>query len=243
MKKNYWTVRAEHYNKLYWVTDKYLLQQLINFCKLKKSDIIHEIGCGTGVVSQAIIPIVRQVVASDNAVEMLYQLHRHEKIITMCLDLEQDPVFLEDFDKIIARMVFHHINDLEKGLNNCYKMLKPDGSLIIQEGIPPTENKTIIEWYKYVMGKKEKRHTFTETQMYWLLTGCGFRNITSKVITDKNFSVSNWLASSGQDKKVCKEIYELHKTAPEYIKKVYNMRITKDDILINTKVLLIKGTK
>ncbi len=243
MKTEYWIVRAKKYNELKWVTDYYLLNQLIMFCNLKKTDIVHEIGCGTGVIAKAIAPKVKQVVASDYATEMLTQLHADEKIITMCSDVEQEPVFLEDFDKIIARMVFHHIDDLEKGLNNCRKMLKYGGSIIIQEGIPPTEDKAIIDWYTYVMGKKEKRHTFTETRMHIILGWCGFRNVESKVITDKNFSVSNWLASSGQDAKVCQEIYELHKKAPYRIKKAYNMRITKDDILINTKVLLIKGEK
>jgi len=241
MKKDYWIIRSKKYNELEWVKDTYLLDQLIQFCDLKKTDIVHEVGCGTGIVSQAIVSKVKQVVASDNALEMIAQLHTKKKILTMCMDLESDIPFTNDFDKIIARMVFHHITDLDKVAKKCHNMLRHGGYLIIQEGIPPSEDRKIVNWYSKVMAIKEKRNTFTETGMHLFLSLAGFRNIESKVIIDKNFSVRNWLESSGQSEEIIEKVYELHRKAPYYIKKAYNMQVKKDDILIDTKILLIKG--
>lgn len=243
-KRDYWIIRSKKYDQLKWVKDKYLLDQFIKFCNLKSWDAVHEIGCGTGIVSKAIKDKVGQVIASDNAIEMLVQLHREKKIISMCMDLENEWIWTKQFDKIIARMVFHHIEDLLKGFDNCYKMLRQDGWLIIQEGIPPSNDKKVIDWYSYIMGLKEKRHTFLKQSLKGFLEFAGFRNKQSKIIIDKEFSVTNWLSSSGQNKKLIKKIYDLHKNAPDYIKKAYKMKIKKDgEIIIQTKVLLIKGQR
>jgi len=243
---DYWKIRAKQYDQLKWVQKKSLLNNLITFCDFNSQDIVMDAGCGTGVVAKAIADKVLKVAAMDNSEDMLSQLELdNPKIIPICADLQKPMYeFNDNFDKIVSRMVFHHIDNLEAGFHNCYNMLKEGGSFIIQEGIPPSETPEVVSWYSHVMAMKEKRHTFTESELKIRYFVGEFQNIETKIIEDKGFSVLNWLRMSGQENSVLKKIYLAHKNAPESIKKAYGLKIKEDgDILINTKVLLIKGTK
>ena len=267
MKHDYWTVRSGKYNKLKWVTNEYLLNSLIDFCDLQDTDVVMEAGCGTGIVSKAIVDKVACVVASDYSIDMLQQMNNDMGIITVCQDLQEYTPFICSFDKIIGRMVFHHINDLRTAFSNCHQMLKPEGRLIIQEGVPPSEDPEVVEFFTKVMTKKEERNILTKDYLINCFKEI-FPNDTKRIdlrdngrvgysgysrlwnlveykeIYDKEFSVNNWLVNSNQPKKLQKEIYDLHLNASEKIKDVYRM-VVKDDgeIIMQTKVLLIKGVK
>lgn len=243
MKQDYWLIRSEKYNQLNWVTKQSNLDTLIEFCNLKTTDNVLEVGCGTGVVSKALVEQCNQVVASDFSKDMLFQLESNDNIITMCCDLEKMKCFDNCFDKIVGRMVFHHIENLSVGFKNCYNMLKKGGELIIQEGVPPRYDKETVKWFSDTFALKEKRHTFTFDSLYDLFCEANFDNIQTKVIIDEKFSIKNWLINSNQNQEIQDIIYKRHLDAPEEIKKVYNMRITNEDILIDSKILIIKGVK
>ncbi|MCK7528387.1 MAG: aminotransferase class I/II-fold pyridoxal phosphate-dependent enzyme [Ignavibacteriales bacterium] len=68
------------------------------------------------------------------------------------------------FDKIVGRMVFHHILDnLDRAFLRCYDLLKCRGRLIIAEGVPPAEDPEVVDWYTEMFKHKEVRRTFTKT--------------------------------------------------------------------------------
>ena len=76
-------------------------------------------GCGTGLVTLALQPYVREVVAADSSQGMLQALAeklpgaRISNVETVKLDLEQEPWQGEPFDAIVSNMVLHHIQDVE----------------------------------------------------------------------------------------------------------------------------------
>lgn len=241
--KDYWSIRAQNYNKLQWATNKILLQKLINFAKLRKQDKVIDVGCGTGVLANLLVDKVEQVYAIDKSEEMLIQSKFNPEIYYRQWDLEDYFYIDNHFDKAIARMVFHHIDNLEKAFKVCYDLLVKSGWFIIEEGISPSENPKVRKWYSDVMGLKEKRHCFSIRQLKKLYLKAGFKNIKTKEIINKNFSINNWLSSSGQDKKVLKEIYDLHLNAPKFIKDIYKMVNKNGEINVQTKILFIKGQK
>jgi len=49
----YWEIRSRGYKDLEWVKNKKFLSEMISACKCSKSDIVLEIGVGTGVVSNS----------------------------------------------------------------------------------------------------------------------------------------------------------------------------------------------
>jgi hypothetical protein len=56
-------------------------------------------------------------------------------------------------------------------------------------------------------------------------------------------SMSNWLSNSGLPDDICEKIVKLHLEADEHFKKVYNMRVTPEDIYFDWKFVFIAGTK
>jgi hypothetical protein len=108
-----------------------------------------------------------------------------------------------------------------------YDLLKDGGSLIIAEGIPPSEDKDVVDWYAHMFSFKEKRRTFTPTQLVNYLQHNGFVNVSSFVYVMKNFSIRNWLINSGLNNRLQNKILKLHLEAGEKTKSLYNMKVTK----------------
>ena len=241
--KTFWNIRSAKYDKLYWTKDKSYLQHIIQASRLKKKDIVLDVGTGTGAVAKAVKPYAKHVVGLDTSDSMLDK-GKWQGFSVIKWDIS-DLIFANNaFDKIIARMVFHHVLDnLDRALLRCYDMLKFKGILTIAEGVPPSEDKDVVDWYSYMFSFKEKRRTFTESQLKKLFKRNSFSKIRSEVYTMRNFSIKNWLINSGLDKKLQKKILKIHVEASAKIKALYNMRITKDDCFVDTKNVIIVGQK
>lgn len=98
---------------------------------------ILEVGCGTGALwSDNIdrIPAGWQLVLSDSSPGMLdivqAQLNRLPQVTDIVLaDIQAIPYCDESFDAVIANYVLYHVADLEKGLAEIARVLRPGGSL------------------------------------------------------------------------------------------------------------------
>ncbi len=240
--KDYWKLRAEHYNKINWVTNKKLLSKLIKFANLKKKDKVIDVGCGTCILANIMMDKVKTVYAIDKSKSMLSKAKFHSDIFYQEWDIGYNYWLQDYFNKVIARMVFHHINNLKKTFEVCYNLLSKKGWLIIEEGISPSDDKKVLKWTKEIRDLKEKRNHFTIEGLIKHYKKAGFKNIKTKILI-KKFSLKNWLNNSWKDKKLFDYIYNKHLNAPNYIKKAYNMKILKEDIILQTKTLLIKGQK
>ena len=90
---------------------------------------------------------------------------------------------------------------------------------------------------------KEKRVTFYEQDLIVLMKRSAFKDIRLKIVYLRKMSVKNWLVNSGLKKAIQEKIYNLHKDAPEYFKKDYNMIETGKDCLIDMKMVVLIGRK
>ena len=143
---------------------------------------------------------------------MISQTIKNKKVVFLYHNLEN--MLPLRFDKIICRMVLHHIDNIYKVIENLYNMLDRYGELIIEEGgIIPRKKKKVFNWYNNMMKLKEKRHNFTEEELITYLKETGFRNITTKTGVRK-FSINNWLRNSGESISLQKKIYDIHYKAP-----------------------------
>ena len=95
-----------------------------------------EYGCGTGLLSFALQPDLRQITLADTSQGMLDVLG--QKIASagvtnmrpVRLDLATDPLPTERFDLTYSLMTLHHIHDTDDILKKFYELLKPNGYLI-----------------------------------------------------------------------------------------------------------------
>jgi len=241
--EKFWEIRAANYDKLFWVRDNSYIEELIRLAEFDKGDIVLDVGSGTGAVAKAIQPYVNHTVAIDISDAMLSK-GQWEGISVVKWDIS-DLLFVNNlFNKIIARMVFHHIFDeLDRVLVRCYDLLKKSGKIIVAEGVPPTDEEEVVDWYTEMFKLKEERRTFRSNEMALYLKKNGFKDIFQTRHIMKNFSVKNWLENSGIDRKRQQKIMEMHINANEKIKDVYKMRIINNDCIIETKNIITVGRR
>lgn len=239
----FWNIRADRYDRLYWTKDESYIDSIVRASRFRRNDIVLDVGTGTGIMARAIKPHVRHVVGLDVSSSMLGR-GRWEDFSVVKWDIS-DLLFANNiFDKVVARMVFHHILDnLDRVLLRCYDLLKEDGTLVVAEGIPPSDDKEVVDWYTHMFSFKEKRRTFTCRDLEGYLLRNGFVSVESRMHIMRDFSIRNWLVNSGVPREIQKKIMGMHLDASPVIKKHYNMRITRGDCLIEAKNVIVVGKK
>ena len=240
--EQFWKIRSEKYNNLKWVTNQPYIEAFISSANFNKNDLVLDVGTGTGVIAHALAPLVKEIIGLDISQDMLEHSNWKNNKYFIKRDIRKSIFSKNVFDKITARMVFHHIiEDTQKAMDECYKVLKEGGKMIISEGIPP--NPDLKEEYNEIFKLKEERLVFLEEDLVELMKKSGFRNI--KVITHimENFSVKNWLENGCLSKEKQDRIFEMHVTASDLFKKSYNMKIVNGDCLIDVKNLILVGEK
>lgn len=243
--EQFWKIRSEKYNHLKWVNDPLFHQAFISSADFNKSDLVLDVGTGTGIVANYIAPYVKIVIGLDTSQEMLQQCQQknHNSNVYFVKRDIRDPFFHDNvFDKVTARLVFHHIiEDTQKAMDECYRILKNGGKIVLSEGVPPTPE--IKQDYARIFKIKEERLTFLEADLRELMEISGFKNLRVTTHIMENFSIRNWLENSGLLKEKQDHIFTMHVEGSDDFKKAYNMKILKDDCLINIKNLIVIGKK
>lgn len=239
----FWHIRSAKYDKLFWTKDDAYIDAILKAGKFSKKDIVLDVGTGTGIIAREVQPLVRHVIALDNS-EAMIDKGKWAGFSFIKWDIAERLFKDELFDKVVARMVFHHIFDeLHTAFVRCFDLLKKGGMLIVAEGIPPKEDPEITGWYTEMFKYKEERRTLTANEIVTFFGNAGFTNIKSHIHIMRNFSVNNWLQNSGLDESNIEKVKELHLTAPVKVKRAYHMRVTDGDILIDTKNIIVTGVK
>lgn len=240
--EQFWKVRSKKYNNLKWVTDKSYLNAFVSSGNFNKEDIVLDVGTGTGIIAHALAPLVKEVIGLDKSQDMLEHSNWKDNKYFIKRDI-RDPLFYDGvFDKVTARQVFHHIlENTQKAMDECYRVIKKGGFIVLSEGIPPSPE--VKKDYAEIFKLKEKRLTFLEKDLIKLMRRAGFKKIKSIIHMMKNFSIKNWLENSGLPVKKQNEIFEMHVSGSEVFKKAYNMKIANNDCLIDVKSLILVGEK
>ena len=115
-----------------WLFDRY---------KIKKNDIILELGCGIGNHALKHSKIVGKnglVLATDYSSESLKVLKKNLKkknIIIKCISMDDIPGYLKNrkikFDKIISSYALYYAKNPIRVIRECSKFLKPKGKFLI----------------------------------------------------------------------------------------------------------------
>lgn len=102
-----------------------------------------DLGCGGGHVSFAAAPHLREVVATDLSPRMLAVVAKAaaEKCLTNLVTREcpAEALPFEDasFDLVMSRVSAHHWGDLEAGLHEAARVLKPGGTGAFVDSVSP----------------------------------------------------------------------------------------------------------
>lgn len=242
--KKFWAARAKKYNNLEWANKGDYLHAFLNCGKFHEDDVVLDVGTGTGIIAHTISPFVRKVVGIDISEDMMKRAQNpaYKNVQWRRMDAHEMKFRAGTFDKVTARMVFHHIIDhTQKAMKECHRVLKKGGRMIFSEGVPPTKH--VVPFYTEMFKLKEERITFMEEDLTLLMEKGGFARISKKIFWIRQASIKNWLDNSGLPKETTDKIYQMHIELDEQGKRDYNMTITASDCLIDMKFIILVGEK
>lgn len=239
-----WTQRAKKYNNLDWVNRDVLMSGIVQIAKQISPGKILDLGTGTGKVLKAIKNMnpTAECWGVDYSQAMLEKVENKESYtlkVSNAEDLKEIPS--DYFDLVTARMVFHHINNLQKAASEVKRILKKGGCFILCEGNPPSQR--TIKWYTEMFRYKEDRYTLTEVDLINILVYAGFQDITTKTIIMPNCSLNNWLDNSGIPQENIDIIKKMHYEADDYVREDYRMATKDSDCFMDWKFSITFGFK
>jgi len=96
-----------------------------------------DFGCGTGLVTLRLAPLVKSITGVDSSRGMLNVLVAKvakqdvTNVRTLLLDLEAGDALSDEYDLIVSNMTLHHIREVGPLLARFYKAISPGGHLCL----------------------------------------------------------------------------------------------------------------
>jgi SAM-dependent methyltransferase len=238
-----WDRRANLYNQLEWAKQSLLLDRFIEFAEIKADHKVLDVGTGTGLVAIRAAQKTNKVTGIDISAGMLQEAENAAPQISFRkADARALPFSNATFDRVLARMVFHHMTTgLADAFSECGRALALDGVFVLAEGVPPSHE--VADEYKAIFRLKEDRLTFFPEELLHHMEKAGFTNCRSEIVILPQISVKNWLANSACEPYIQQQILNLHLQARLRFKEIYHMTESKDDCRIDMMFCMVKGTK
>ena len=109
------------------ISNQYTVNRRAESFKISPSELILEVGSGTGMISDL---IDRQIICSDISYEMCKEsAKKHMNVI--CCDAEKLPIRENILDGIISAEVVYYLNNPNAFIEDSTRILKKDGKLLI----------------------------------------------------------------------------------------------------------------
>lgn len=142
---------------------------------------IADLGAGEGLVSQLLARGAEKVICIDNAPKMVEfgkDLAKKNDIANLDYvlgDIESIPLDNESVDVALLSQALHHAVHPQIALNEAYRILKPNGRLIILDLLEHDFEKARELYADVWLG-------FSENKIYQMLKEAGFKHIESNII-------------------------------------------------------------
>jgi ABC-2 type transport system ATP-binding protein len=200
IKEKYWSRFSATYdeNQEYVVGKDFLNEVKINIGKLADLGEVLELGCGTGNFTESIVKNAKHVFATDLSDELLEKAKKRLSSISK-ITFKKENCYntsfeLEKFDTVFMANLIHVIENPSKVLQECFRILKDNGLLIItsftNHGMKPLEIIKLGFRYIKVWGKPPRHtHIFSPDSLGSLMESAGFLIEESKILGDKTKSV------------------------------------------------------
>ena len=141
---------------------------------LDPSLVVGDLGCGTGQITEALAPCVKQVVAVDESGAMLSAARRRfartGNVDVRTGTLESLPLERGELDVAVMCLVLHFVVEPARAFAEVRRVLKPSGRLLVVDFTPH-------ERERYTMEMGHVWQGFGESQLRAWLADAGFANV------------------------------------------------------------------
>lgn len=232
------SARAENYSKLGWSQNNELLSFLVDQLSLQPTDVVIDMATGNGVVAQALLERLAEVVAFDISPAMMANMKPEvaEKTQKSQASITELPYASNSADIMTARMVFHHLTSeqIVQALKEATRVLKPGGKCMVVEYVSTNEECLQVE--RQVFDIKEKnRQLWTANGMKsifleYLEEAKIKDNVSLRVSTTvlQQYSVMNWLMNANMAEQEIDKIIKLYLESSDSFKEATQMTIVYD---------------
>jgi ubiquinone/menaquinone biosynthesis C-methylase UbiE len=108
-------------------------QELCDRIGLPTTGVLLDAGGGTGRVSQFLRGMASSIVVADLSSPMLVEARKKAGLNPVCSQTERLPFPDRSFSRIIMVDSFHHVNDQSQTAAELWRVLQPQGRLVIDE--------------------------------------------------------------------------------------------------------------
>lgn len=117
--------------------DPFLTNKLIEHLSPRKDDVYLDIGCGTGNYTNELERNGLRLIGIDPSEKMLEKARlKNSNVDWRIGTVENIELSDNSVDGVIGSLTIHHWTDLQKGFSELYRVLKPDGRIVIFTSTP-----------------------------------------------------------------------------------------------------------
>lgn len=148
--KNHYKNIAKIYDNLWSYSPIYiqfLTSKIIEHLQLTPTDILVDIGCGTGIYSKEIlnqIQLQQPIICVDPAAEMLAKIPENSGLKPVVIDGVEFSAKPGTYNKIFLKEAIHHIEEKSLLFQNLWQRLTPGGIFLLLL-LPPTIDYPLFE--------------------------------------------------------------------------------------------------
>ena len=195
MTEEYWSRFPDNYDKkMEYVVGKKLRDEIIQeLNRLPELGELVELGCGTGIFTETIVPKTKSMFATDLSNSLLTVARRrigdHPKVTIQKENCMATSFPSEAIDSIFMPNLIHFIESPSTLLQECYRILRKNGTLVIvtftDHGMKLWEKIKMGLHFVKTWGKPPAHtHSFSPEELASMMKDAGFAIKTSKVIGD-----------------------------------------------------------
>ncbi|MDP5272885.1 class I SAM-dependent methyltransferase [Chengkuizengella axinellae] len=180
--------------------------------ELNKEMKVLDVAAGTGILSRAISPFVKEVTSIDVSEDMIQEGIKENKNLGIenvhfhIGNVEHLPFTPREFDLVFSRFAFHHFIKPVVILGEMVRVCKEGGNVCVVDMISPEEG-VLYQSYNHYERLRDPSHTYAlkASHLIDMFTTTELKNITTEIIS-VDVNVQKWLKLTKTEHKIGEEI-------------------------------------